>query len=123
MGWTSLSVSFSVKQTTLNCRRGDKTTATLTITGETDREGAHYRAYCYQEEAGFDDQIYLTNRETVGPGEDVDEDYKFTIECDEDCAVKGPDGTTGDSTAVLYGYVEGTGGITDKSSTVTVECA
>ena len=123
MSWNSLSVTFSVNKEILSCGKREKATAKITVTGETDGQGAHYRAYCYQEESGFDDKLFLSNRVTVGSNADYNNDHTFTIECDDSCKVKGPDGNSGDSEAKLYAYVEGTDGIEATSSEkITVKC-
>lgn len=121
MGWKSLSVSLSIDKTSLSCQKGESTNATITVTGETDSQAGHYRAYCY-EDTVLKDTLYLTNRVTVAPGTRHQEDYDFTLECNDDCEVVGPQGSSGESEAEVYAHVEGTGGVEDTTDEIIVTC-
>lgn len=122
MGWKKLSVSLSINKTSLSCQKGDITKATITVTGETDNQGGHYRAYCY-EDTVIKDTLYLTNRVTVAPGSKYQEDHDFTLECDDDCHVAGPQDSSGEAEAEVYAHVEGTGGVEETTDEIVVTCA
>lgn len=121
MGWKSLSVSLSIEKTSLSCQKGESTNATITVTGKTDSQGAHYRAYCYDDTV-IKDTLYLTNRVTVAPGTNHEEEYDFTLECDDDCHVAGPQGSSGEAEAEVYAHVEGTGGVEHTTDEIVVKC-
>lgn len=121
MGWAILNVSLSVTATSMLCKGGN-IVATVTVTGRTDdiNEVNHYTV-SIRDDSVIPDILWESETQSADVNEDIKRSYTVELSCDEKCKVVGPNGSSGERTAELYGYVIG-GECESASNEIPVTC-
>lgn len=121
MGWVVLNVSLSVNATSMPCK-GGKVTATVTVTGKTDdeKEVNNYTA-SIRDDYVFPDILWQSEPQTADVNAHIEKVFTVELTCNKKCKVIGPNGSSGERTAELYGYVIG-GGCEGASNEIPVTC-
>lgn len=121
MGWAILNVSLSVNATSMPCKGGN-ITATVTVTGKTDdkKEVNNYTA-SIRDDYVIPDILWKSEPQSADVNAHIKQSFTVELSCDKKCKVVGPNGSSGERTAELYGYVIG-GGREGASDEIPVTC-
>ena len=97
-------------------------TVTVTVAGTAEGRGGSYDVEIYDEDVIRDDLLDGNYANGVLAGAFRNR-HVFFLNCNNTCKVAGPLGSSGESDAEVYAYVNGGRNVTGKSPTVTLKCS
>jgi hypothetical protein len=121
MAITAINVTMSIKNPVILCGGKKKIEVTLTVTGTAGGNGGSFDAMIYDEDTSPDDLLKKESTIAVLPG-NFKKTLVYTLDCDADCYVRGPDGNSGEKNPTIYAKVDAGNGITDTTKGQEVEC-
>jgi hypothetical protein len=122
MSLVKLIVHLEIEQRLISCNDGNSI-AIVTVIGETDGdEGENSYVASLKEDIFLPDVLWRSGEVTVEPNSKFEKVYSIELSCDEHCKVIGPEGSTHERRAEVYGYVLG-GGLEWQSEQIDVECS
>lgn len=117
-----ISVTLTVNPTAVACPPpGGVFTVTATVAGRATGRGGSYDIGIYDEDLIRDDFLDGSAANGVGAGP-FRRQHTFFLECSDSCGVVGKQGSSGESTAEIYAWVNGGRNVTAKSRTIEVRC-
>jgi hypothetical protein len=121
MSLVKLIVHLEIEQPSISCGDGNSV-AILTVIGETDgdEEENSYEA-SLKEDIFLPDVLWKSGEVTVEPNSKFEKVYSIELSCDEHCKVIGPEGSTHERKAEIYGYVLGDD-LEWQTEQINVEC-
>ena len=121
MSLVKLIVHLEIEQPSISCDDGNSV-AILTVIGETDgdEEENSYEA-SLKEDIFLPDVLWKSGEVTVEPNSKFEKVYSIELSCDEHCKVIGPEGSTHERKAEIYGYVLGDD-LEWQTEQIDVEC-
>lgn len=121
MAWKILKVSLAISDTNIDCK-GGKSTATITVSGETDDVDVinHFNA-SLRDDHVIPDILWKSGQQSAAAGETIMRNFETDIWCNKRCKVVGPAGSSHEKTAELYAYVVGEE-LESQSGNIPVSC-
>ena len=121
MSLVKLIVHLEIEHRSISCSDGNSVARVIVI-GETDGndENNSYEA-SLKEDIFLPDVLWKSGEVSVAPNSKFEETYSIELSCDDHCKVIGPEGSTHERSAEIYGYVLG-GGLEWQSEQIDVEC-
>lgn len=122
MSLTKLIVHLEIVDRTICCNDGTSE-AKVIVFGETDgdEENNTYEA-SLKEDVFLPDVLWKSGEVAVAPNSKFEKTYSIELSCDKHCKVIGPEGSTHEHSAEIYGYVLG-GELEWQSEQIDVKCS
>ena len=121
MSLVKLIVHLEIEHRSISCHDG-KSIANVIVIGETDGdvEDNTYQA-SLKEDVFLPDILWRSGEVSIEPNSKFEKTYFVELSCDKHCKVIGPEGSTHEHKAEIYGYVLG-GDLEWQSEQINVEC-
>lgn len=121
MSLVKLIVHLEIEQPSISCNEGSSV-AIVTVIGATDGdEGGNSYEASLKEDIFLPDVLWKSGDVAVEPNSKFEKAYSIELSCDEHCKVIGPEGSTHERKAEIYGYVLG-GDLEWQTEQINVEC-